>query len=429
MGPSKHMWPKPINTLGRVRDALEKSTCQHASLFLSLMDSGKNHSLKCNPPVRIVFGPEARDFPSLGRKISPFYGLDLPALETLRELLVDDIQVIRHELAQNGSKISQSSETSIDLADDEVTLLDGLVDADKEIECEPWSFPSQSLDRICSRGGNDFNPEIWQSTIEAAILPRDKLIDLHYSNEGATITTLVSGETAWYIWPPTERNLNVLQKWYEDIASGSHNIKDTDVAMELEGGVILVQTAGEALRIPPYCPILCLPLKTSLLATYRSVASNQVIDMLNKLPLWLARFRTENDGGFEKRELAATILQDLKAILEDALESAELKNLAYPSSGYGPIHSLMRGWDRVKLDMAILLDPTEGEQLVTLWSRLLKNVKGRDCCICGDRIIDKINNAQRHFESKHWVSEVDKTVAGEHDEEARIAGSPTFRPN
>jgi hypothetical protein len=288
--------------------------------------------------------------------------------------------------------------------DPDLELLNSLAKADNNVESVVLSFPSPSLDEICGDAKVEYDNVLRESMTTATILPRDTLLSLQHSNEGTTFTTLLSGAVAWFIWPPTSHNLNILKNCYENFAE-SFDSTNLNVTGEFKGGVCLIQTVGEALRIPPFCPMICLSLEASVLATYSIVTVSQLAGMLRRLPLLLAWFKTEIDGERKKQEFTAALLPQFDAILQGSFETADLKKHKYPYLVEGPLHSLLHNWDEIKHAVASTLDATEAERVKTMWKKFLHKAKGPECWICGESISNKLSNMRKHFESTHWPAD------------------------
>ena len=409
------MKPERITSLSAVREVLNKAPSQHMTLFKSLMDNGKNHPHGCKPAQRLVFGPGESDFPGLGKKLSPFDANKLPSPEDLQKLLITDLQKARqqfshysdHVLHNSEERATNSSGTENDILDFE--LLNSLTDTVHNTSSGILSFPSSLLDDICGDTKVDYDHVLRESITNATVLARNTLLSLEHSNEGTTFTTLLSGTIAWIIWPPTEWNLEVLQSSYEAL-SESFDGTETNVADRLEDGVCLVQTVGEAIRIPPFCPILCLSLETSVLATYSVVTVDQLAGMLRKLPLLQAWFKTEVDGERKKLDLIAVLLNHLFSVLQGNFEPTDIKRHKYPYVQRGPLYSLLHTWDHVKDNVARMLSPADTERVKGSWADFLRNTRGRECWICGQGIRNKSRNSRKHFEVKHWPAEMDAEV-------------------
>ena len=419
-----------LTSLVAVRNALQKSTSQHTPFLLSLIDNGKNRPFRARPKARLSFGQYESDHPSLGKKLSPFETSKLPSEEALRTLLIDDLQSTRQKSSLGDSNATQPPTNTSGLADDELALLNGLADPDAEIEgAHLLSFPSPSLDEICNDSKVRYDDQLEETTTVATVLQRDTLRDLQHSNEGTTFATLLSGTIVWFIWPPTEHNLDILQKFYEELTAESDNTK-THAANELEGGVSFVQSTGEAVRMPPFCLVLCLSLKTSVLATYTVVTQTQLADMLSKLQLLVAWFETETDSERKRRDFTLAFLPHMAAILEGRYESVDPTKFRFPGPEEGPLRSLLRSWDDIESSVAKILDPAESEQMLVMWHQFLRKASGRKCWICGDEIRNKPRDLRKHFETKHWSKDENKT-ANDHCESQKREGeqsAPTSTP-
>ena len=394
--------PDTITSLKRTREVLDKTTSTHATLLKSLIDSGKNHPFSCKPAQRLVFGPKENDFPVLGKKQAPFDTNTLPSPKDMRRILVVDFWAARQ---QYGQHLHPAGERALSMdaeyENPDLELLRNLTNAGNNIDGNVLSFPSPSLDDLCGDAKVEFDNVLRESMTTATILPRDTLLPLQHSNEGTTFTTLLAGVLAWIIWPPTAHNLNILRNSYENLAEGFDN-GTTDVTGELEDGVCLIQSVGEAIRIPPFCPMLCLSLEATTLATYSVVTIDQLAAMLGKLPLLLAWFKTEMDGERKKQDLVAAMIPHFEAILQGTYEATDLEKLKFPYVREGPLHSLLHSWDDIKYSVASVLAFPEAERVKAIWENFLRNAKGRECWICGKSISNKLRDMGKHFDTAHW---------------------------
>lgn len=404
-----------ITSLVAVREVLNKTDSQHTPLFISLIDNGKYRPFDCKSGGRLVFGPGKDDFPSLGKNQSPFDSNALPSLKDLQKLLIADLHTSRKRYFHHcNDAIQPAADESQTVDDDQLKQLDNLADTSHDTSGVVLSFPSPSLDDICGDNKVEYDNVVRESMTVASILPRDTLLSLQHSNEGTTFTTLLSGSVAWIIWPPTKENLEILQSCYDTFVEGFDGTK-MDASSELEGGVCLVQTAGDAIRIPPFCPMMCLSLGTSILATYSVVTATQLADMLHKLPLLLAWFKTELDGERKKNDFVAALLPHISAILQGNFEADNLRKFEYPYVQEGPLRSLLQTWDEIKHEVASILGPVETQRIMAMWTDFLGKAKGRRCWICGNHISNKQKDMPKHFETKHWPTE-EATEAVEHVE-------------
>lgn len=145
------MTPDRIATMERVREALNKAKSQHAPLFISLTKNGSNRPFDCKPPARVPFGPEQNDFPSLGKKQSPFASNALPSLRNLQQLLVADLRASRQTLIDEtndaGAMQLETNESQTD--EDKLKQIDSLTNGNVNAISVVLSFPSSSLDDMC----------------------------------------------------------------------------------------------------------------------------------------------------------------------------------------------------------------------------------------------------------------------------------------
>ncbi|KAF3052736.1 hypothetical protein E8E11_010439 [Didymella keratinophila] len=398
------MTPDRVTSLEKVREALNKADSQHAPLFISLTKNGKNRPFDGKPSSRLSFGPEQNDFPSLGRKQSPFASKALPSLEDLQQLLIADLRTSQHRHKEESNDGTQPGTNESQTDTDQLEQLESLTDDQPDTGGIVLSFRSPVLDDMCGDKKVAYDNVVSESMTEATVLPRDTLLSLQHSNEGTTFTTLLSGSVAWIIWPPTKHNLDILQSSYSAFAEGFDGTK-MNVSSELRDGVCLVQTAGDAIRLPPFCPMLCLSIKSSILATYFVLTGTQLVDVLHKIPLLLEWWKTEIDGERKKNKFMAALLDGISTVLQGKYEPGNLRDYEYPYAQEGPLLTLLQSWNEVKHAVAGVLEPAETERMMAMWTDFLSNAKGRKCWICGKAVSNKLKDMPKHFGMTHWVAQ------------------------
>jgi hypothetical protein len=413
------MTPDRITSLEKVREALNKAGSEHTPLFISLTKNGKNRPFDGKPPGRLPFGPEQNDFPSLGRRQSPFASKALPPLEDLQQLLVADLRTSQQRHNEESNDGTQLEADDSQTEAEQLKHLESLTDVKTDSGGIVLSFPSPSLDNMCGDKKVAYDHVVRESMTEATVLPRDTLLSLQHSNEGTTFTTLLSGSVAWIIWPPTRHNLDILRSSYRAFAEGFDGTK-MNVSSELKDGVSLVQTVGDAIRLPPFCPMLCLSLEPSILATYFVLTATQLMDMLHKLPLLFEWWKTEIDGERKKNEFVAALLNGISTVLGGKYEPDDLRDFEYPYAQEGPLLTLLQSWDEIKHAVAGVSEGAETQRMMAMWTEFLSKAKGRKCWICGKSISNKLKDMPKHFETEHWpardaaeaVEQLEKTPSG-----------------
>ncbi|KAJ4983798.1 hypothetical protein SVAN01_10718 [Stagonosporopsis vannaccii] len=370
------MSPDSITTFVKMRAALNKALSQHTPFLISLIDNGKNYPHSCRPAVRLAFGRNERDFPGLGKKVSPFHS-KLPSFEVLQGLLVNDLQAVK-----------------ADEHDEEPKLLSYLINGNPVTSDAVFGFPSPSLIDICGDAKVEYDNVLQESMAIATVLPAATLLSLQHSNEGTTFTSLLSGSVVWIRSDRTKM----------------------DICDQLHGGVCLVQSTGRTLRIPPFCSMVCLSLEASIFATYSVVTADQLADMMGKLPLLLAWLKTEIDGERKKMEFVTALLLHLSAILQGSFEKTDLMKCRYPYSEEGPLYSLLHNWDEIRSAVAGILDRSQAEQMIVMWDMFLRNSRGRQCWLCETDIKNKSKEMRKHFETQHWWTEKSTDNVGNEQE-------------
>ena len=388
-----------MTTVLAVREILQSLGSDHAKLFKSLVENSKNSPYRCTETTKQRFGPSELDFPSLGKRISPFDASTLPSAEKLRLGCLQDAQDANvlpgSFFSKNPAGYATVSESNCD-----VQFRQDLTD----IQASPsaaLSFPSPYLENL--RQEEDDTPEtvLRQSMMTCMMLPDDTLVPLQHSNEGMTYTTLLSGSVIWIMWPSTGNNIAIIQSVYRDIARGFEDAW-VEAIGELQGGVFFKQSQGECLRISPMCPMLCLSTEASILATHSILDAHELVSTLRQFPFIKMWFKTEVDGERKQREFNSAMIEYLTLILQGEFDN--FKNFMYPYTREGPLKSLLSTWDEVKDNVADILDPADAEVLRELWLKFLRAAKGRPCWICGTNIYSKKKDLDKHFDKKHWSS-------------------------
>ncbi|KAF2036196.1 hypothetical protein EK21DRAFT_106299 [Setomelanomma holmii] len=395
-----------MTSLVAVRTALKATDSEHAALFTSLLDNGKLVPYKSKDSVRRKLGLTEADYPSLGKKQAPVVVRNPPSLEELRDICARDFPEAREYFGGRLIYLTKSGSASeIDATEETAGMwtINNLTNADAAPNSSIVTFPSEGLDELCDQGYVPPENVIHEAMTTSLILPRSTLLPLHHSNEGTTVTTVLSGSVIWTIWPSTNRNLRFLQTAYENYAE-TWDESRLDIAGHLEGGMAFVQTERDGLRIPPFCIMLCLSTTTSVLATYSHVTIKEFLSMLQKLPFLRAWFPTEVDGTRKQADFNASFLRYLDLMLnDDAEEEDEDKSkLKLPE---GPLlKQLLNTWDKVKDDLAAMMGPAHCEATKNIWEAYLISAKGRQCRICNKRIDNKQKLMRKHFVEKHWVT-------------------------
>lgn len=404
-----------MTTLAAVRIALKLSGSEHATYLTSLIDSGKiaPYKTKLESKARQRFGPLEDDFPRLGKKLSPFDTDKSLSKQELQELCVRDLKETREyfgdRLVYFAPSCAAEDTTNTNEGDPSLDLVRNMYDfdVDSEATSHAIAFQSESLQDMCGDWSQQPDKSLHTSMQTCVIIPCNTLQPLHHSNEGITTTTLLSGSIVWIIWPPTDHNLNILQTAYEDLAKDLDETK-LDVSRDLEGGIAFVQVEGEAVRLPPFCPMLSFSTNTAVLTTSSTVTVDTYIAMLRKMPLLKAWFQTEIDGRRKQNEFISAMLKMLDRILngEIDLETGELDEthkLTYTEPG--PLHTLLSTWDDEKNDVAAMIGSTDAKVMEDIWSAFLIGSRGRECKICGKSIHNKLRLMRKHFLDQHWPTE------------------------
>jgi hypothetical protein len=402
-----------MTSLAGVRSVLATINTEHLSLFTSLI--GEDKITKLSPYAskeyvrrRVGFvGPDYLWQPMLGKKQAPVGLPKLSTLKDLQEICLRDLPETRDYYGDRLVYFAQSGsihDSSVSSAEDAgMQTIDSLTDASLASSETIVTFPSETLEEMCS-GGLELPPNLLRvSMTTCTVLPADTLLPLHHSNEGTTVTTLLSGSIAWIVWPPTDHNIRTMQTAYEAYAEDFDETK-LDVAGDLEGGIIFLQGEGEGVRIPPFSPMMSLALKTSVLATKNHVTVENFISMLQKLPLLKAWFETEADGERSLTTFNASVLRYLDFMLNGSEDHEERNLLKLRRTKDGFLGSLLSIWDSIKNDLAAMMGPAESETMGNIWEAFLISAVGRECWICQKRISPKQKLMKKHFVAAHWTT-------------------------
>jgi hypothetical protein len=389
-----------MTTLVAVRETLQNLNSNHAELFMSLVENGKNAPYRCSKTIKQQFGPSDLDFPTLGKRLSPFATSTLPSAEELRLGCLQDAQDAKIFSGVSSSAMNAGSTTDYQ-KEPKLQSMGDIVDAQSSTPAT-LSFPSPYLESFCQE--EDKLPEtvLRESMMTCMMFPDDTMLPLQHSNEGMTYATLLSGSVIWIMWPSTKYNIEIIQSVYEKLARGSEHVW-VEAVGELQGGIFFKQIQGECLRISPLCPMICLSTEASMLATYSVLDAHELVSTLRRLPFLKMWFKTETDGEQKQNEFNSAMVEYLKLILQGDFDS--FKKFPYPFTQEGPLKELLSTWDEVKDCVADLLGPVDAEALRGAWLEFLMTARGRSCWICGTYIYSKKKSLGKHFDERHWTSE------------------------
>jgi hypothetical protein len=394
-----------MTTLAAVRTALKSCDSEHATLFTSLVDTGKLSPYKAKEAEKRKLYPKDIDYPLLGKKYVPtglqrafspeaVHDICLRGLPEAREYLGERLRYFTPsgtaDDAAEASKENASMQTINNLTDKGLDATGGIV-----------SFPSEALEEMAFQSWEAPEQLLRATMMTCTVLPRHTRLPLYHSNEGTTITTLLIGSLIWIFWPSTDHNILILQTVYENIASDNDEAKQ-DALNSLEGGLIFAQNEREGLRLPPHSIMMALTAKTSVLATYSEVTVQNFIAMLQRLPLLRAWFQSELDGDRKQKEFNAAVLIYLDGILNGDEEDGERDALKLSLIKGGPLNTLLTIWDTVKNDLASMMGPADAEAMVKIWEVFLVKAVGRECKICHTQVRNKQKLMKTHFVDDHW---------------------------
>ena len=398
-----------MTSLIAVRAALKTSASEHATLFASLIDNGKLAHYKSKEALKRKLGLTGADqlwYPSLGKKQAPAGLRKLPSIKELQEICLHDLPEAQEYFGDRLIYFAQSgiAEDAMEMSEEYAGMqtINNLTRTDLDATEAIVMFPSEALEKMCMEGYKPPENLLRTAMTTCTVLPSDTLLSLHHSNEGTTVTTLLSGSVIWLIWPPTDHNRHTLQTAYENFAEDSDETK-LDVANNLEGGMVFVQAEGDGLRIPPFCPMMSLATKTSVLAINSHITVENFISTLGNLPLLKAWYQTEVNGDRKLSDSNASILRYLDLMLNGDADDEDRDKLKLHFTKGGLLDTLLNLWDNIKNDLAAMMGPAESETMEKIWEAFLIAAKGRECWICDKTIRNKQKLMKNHFVDKHWA--------------------------
>jgi hypothetical protein len=267
-----------MTTLAAVRKVLKSCDSEHATFFMSLVNTGKLSPYKAKEAEKRKFNPKDIDYPFLGKKCAPASFQRAFSQEDVHDICLRDLPEAREYLGERllyfapSGTADDAAETSME--DASMQILNSLTDKRLDATGGIVSFPSEALQDMAFQSWEAPEQLLHATMTTCTVLPRDTRLQLHHSNEGTTITTLLLGSMIWIFWPSTDHNLLVLQTVYENITSDGDKVKQ-DALNNLEGGLTFVQNEREALRLPPHSIMTGLTAKTSgtSLLCYKSFRS------------------------------------------------------------------------------------------------------------------------------------------------------------
>jgi hypothetical protein len=404
-----------MTSLVAVRAALKVADTDEAALITALIDEAKLAPYKSKELVKQRLGAKDVEFPTFGKKQAPKALRKRHSTSDLQQMCLRELPKMREQFGDKYIFFSQpdsdKASKEMSLEDAGVQTINSLTDSSLDATATVVTIPSETLENQCNEDWEELENLLTSPITQCMILPSNTLLPLHHNNEGTTVTTLLSGSIVWVIWPPTDKNHRTLQTAYEDLAQGDQS--QVDLATNLEGGIVFVQTAGDGLKIPPFSLMMALSTSTSLLATSSEVTVENFISQLQKLALLKAWFQTELDSNRKQAEFRVVLLHTLDLLLngtddqhieehgEDS-EVAGLNHLKLPRVKGGLLAKLLRIWDDIKNDLSAMLGPADLKTMENIWGNFLVSMPGQDCAICGERVHNKQKLMKKHFIDMHW---------------------------
>jgi hypothetical protein len=405
-----------LNTLTAVRAHLKKHpSSPHIPQLTSLIENGKNSPLKCIPRIKVLFGPTEDSFPNLGKKFSPFTALkEQPTLEVLRSMLLKEAKAASEEgeVVFVSRPFVEGDET-FDREEAAKELIENLADPNYEGNGFVPSLLCPKLDVMTEKTKESVVGSMEVMAMACSVFPKNTLIPLQHHNETTSYSSLLAGSILWIVWPPTSHNLNLLHRAYDTFSVDKDEEKlNINAADQLVGGVIFVQSAGEGLRIPPYCLILGLATQTALMAKYCILSAPQFVSMLGKLPFLESWWEIEVDGDKKRNDFGRALLLRIQRVLAGSFESYPPAQFLTVGTKSGALHELVHSWQDLSNGIAKLVDVETAAGLKKIWVEFLINVAGRNCALCGRPLEDKVMEMTEHFGDVHWPGGESGTIDG-----------------
>jgi hypothetical protein len=268
--------------------------------------------------------------------------------------------------------------------------------------CIP-DLPSTTLAELGGFEEEEVPGHLFEVPTTCSVFPSGHLIDLQHQNESMAFCTLATGSIAWMVWPPDAYNLDTLRKAYGDYMEVLDTGEFADVARDLSGGVTCVQQAGEALHLPPFCPVIGLVLKAAVLIRYAVVTEDSFISMCRHIPLYKAWWSTEVSAEEKQAAFAAALCDCIIQTLQGNFDNVDMETLKHPITEKGFLLTLLHAWDEIKEHVLSVMDAANTEQIKKAWDDFLNSSITQTCLICGERCRPGRNkNRSHHLEDQHW---------------------------
>jgi hypothetical protein len=411
------------SNLATIKSKLSESNSRAATNFLQICVAAKVEAYHPNDRLD-QFGPHELYAPRLGRQFSPFADPfsatdPLPSVEKLKEILLQELD------AYTETNIQQAKDKDPNIAmiyfpPQETAALDRaaatelinrITDPTPDVaynsEGAIVHLPSPTLEAMSKDRKRlvKLTDAMYEVSMSCTVLPRGHVLQLQHHNEAFIFSTLMTGALAWLIWPPNTHNLGVLEHAYDAFAV-SFDGEKMDVAAELQGGVMVMQKKGEALRCPPLCPVMAIAIDSVVMARYSIVTTSSLMSMCETaIPLYRAWWKTEMYSEAKQKAFATALLDCMTQILNGDFDYLiDVKNVRYPVTQEGPLRSLITSWDGMKENVLGIMDEETSAKLQRAWITLMNGTQTMKCIICGAQCRrEKKRNRQVHFEKMHWL--------------------------
>lgn len=222
--------------------------------------------------------------------------------------------------------------------------------------------------------------------------------------EAYALNTLVSGTKVFVIFPPTPSNLDTLREKWEALAKVD-DFYSTPFWERMEGGIALIQRAGETLIVPPFCPYISCSLETSVSAEYWIVTAKKIHLRMENTRLTLAQNNCEPAAVRDVKliQRCDSIQTALHMILDEAVENFD---------SIRTIIKMCQIWPQVKDEIRAMCEAIEDQKTrVTIidkfrrmWTQFLekKKKKSGKCRLCSLPVKSMTMTLAEHFVTDHW---------------------------
>ncbi|KAL5118184.1 hypothetical protein ACEQ8H_003856 [Pleosporales sp. CAS-2024a] len=334
------------------------------------------------------------------------------------EIAPEDVQVRVHLMmpSEEDILVHPPNETQNSLLDVVADLVDHLDQPDHTGIGDSMSvtFPAPEFHFDVPR---TFAPDMasmphrfsWDASTTFSIMPCGSTLALECTKiNDHSIIQLFTGVRVYFVWPPTDRNMDLIKLYFAAPARGHEYTCEA-----FEGGVTFVQRPGQTLLLPPYCPRVVFSPKLSTAAFFDYRIQSFLHLRLRYFDLTSRQLALLHYDDEEFDWYNTTLSHDimhLDADLKDVLYCDERTEKTEKRTAR--ITALAAEWDGASvpiqqtLDLYSWTDLTEQplDALPTLWAEAMMFQETQSCLICQRefRAVEVLEIAA-HFRRRHWA--------------------------